>query len=192
MSLLLKLAMLFGGLSLLAVGGGNAVLPDMQRFAVEQHWMTERDFLALFTLSRVAPGPGSLIVTLIGQRVAGVPGAAVATLAMFFPSCLLVHLLARFWQRMRGAPWRSRAGAGGSRPDLCRRAGADAGYRAPAFRLCHHHHLHRAAVGHPAAPAAGAGRRRGGGVGNRGMTGVHCPPARIAPYAHPCPATASP
>ena len=112
MSLLVQLAILFGGLSLLAFGGGNAVLPDMQHAAVSRLWMTDRDFLALFALSRVAPGPGSLIVALIGQKVAGLPGAAVATLAMFVPSCLLVHLAARLWHRLRDASWRGIAERG--------------------------------------------------------------------------------
>jgi chromate transporter len=107
MSPLFRLAVLFSGLSLLAFGGGSAVLPDMQRAAMAQHWVTGREFVDLFGLSRVAPGPGSLIVTLIGQKAAGVPGAAVATLAMFTPSCLLVYLAARFWSRTREAPWRS-------------------------------------------------------------------------------------
>ena len=106
MSTLIRLAALFGGLSLLAFGGGSAVLPDMQRAAVASHWVTAQEFIDLFGLSRVAPGPGSLIVTLIGQRAAGVPGAVVATLAMFTPSCLLVHLAARLWHRTRDAPWR--------------------------------------------------------------------------------------
>jgi chromate transporter len=112
MNVLLRLAILFGGLSLLAVGGGNAVLPDMQHAAVARHWMSEREFLDLFALSRIAPGPGSLIVTLIGQKVAGVPGAVVATLAMFVPSCLLVHMAARLWHRLRDASWRGIAERG--------------------------------------------------------------------------------
>jgi chromate transporter len=110
---LLKLALLFGGLSLLAVGSANSVVPDMQRAAVGlNHWMTDRDFLDLFALSRVAPGPGSLIVALIGQNVAGLAGAAVAVLAMFGPTCVLVHFAASVWHRFRDAPWRARVERG--------------------------------------------------------------------------------
>ncbi|MCW3473516.1 chromate transporter [Limobrevibacterium gyesilva] len=112
-AILLQLAGLFLVLSLLAVGSANSVLPDMQRAAVQTyHWMTDREFLDLFAISRVAPGPGSLIVALIGQKAAGLPGAAVATVAMFTPSCLLVHLVARVWHRLRDAAWRERAEAG--------------------------------------------------------------------------------
>jgi chromate transporter len=85
----------------------------MQQAAVDRyHWMTDRTFLDLFAISRVAPGPGSLIVTLVGQRAAGLPGALVATLAMFGPSCLLVHFAARFWHRAREAAWRETAERG--------------------------------------------------------------------------------
>ena len=107
---LLQLAGLFSLLSLLAVGGGNGVLPAMQHAAVDvHHWVTDRQFLDLFAISRAAPGPGSLIVVLIGQKAAGLAGAAVAAIAMFLPSCLLVHLAARVWGRYHAALWRQRA-----------------------------------------------------------------------------------
>jgi chromate transporter len=112
-AVLLQLAGLFLLLSLLAVGGGNAVLPDMPRAVVDlHHWISAREFLDLFALSRVAPGPGSLIVALIGQRAAGLPGAAVAVLAMFGPSCLLVYGAARLWHRHREAAWRAKVERG--------------------------------------------------------------------------------
>ncbi len=104
---LLQLALLFGSLSLLAFGGGTAVIPDMQRAVVDvHHWLTAPEFLAFFAISRAAPGPGSLIVVLIGQKVAGIAGAVVAGLAMFGPSCVLVYVAARVWHRAGGAAWR--------------------------------------------------------------------------------------
>jgi chromate transporter len=106
-AILIQLAALFGLLSILAFGGGAGVIPDMQRAAVEHyHWMTGREFLDLFAISRAAPGPGSLIVVLIGQKAAGLAGAAVSFVAMFVPSCLLVYVVAHFWHRAGRAPWR--------------------------------------------------------------------------------------
>ena len=104
---LLRLAGLFGLLSMLAVGGGAGVIPDMQRAAVDRyHWMTAAQFLDMFAISRAAPGPGSLIVVLIGLKVAGLIGAAVSFVAMFAPSCLAVHFVARTWHNAAQAPWR--------------------------------------------------------------------------------------
>jgi chromate transporter len=105
---LLQLAVLFAGLSLLAFGGGTAVLPDMQRATVDlHHWLTAREFLDFFAISRAAPGPGSLIVALIGQKVAGLTGALVALIAMFAPSSILLYVAAQIWHRTAHTAWRA-------------------------------------------------------------------------------------
>ena len=102
-----QLLLLFGSLSLLAVGGGNGVIPAMQRAAVDvHHWMTAQQFLDAFAISRAAPGPGSLIVVLIGQQAAGLAGVLAAALAMYAPACLLVYAAAQVWRRYEHAPWR--------------------------------------------------------------------------------------
>ncbi|WP_428483685.1 chromate transporter [Rhodopila sp.] len=104
---LLQLAGLFAMLSVLAFGGGTSVLPAMQRAAVDQHhWLTAREFLDMFAISRAAPGPGSLIVLLIGLKAAGLIGAAVSFIAMFAPSCLAVHVVGRYWHRAARSTWR--------------------------------------------------------------------------------------
>jgi chromate transporter len=54
---LISLAWVFALLSILAVGGGTAVLPEMQRMTVNQfHWVTERQFRDIYSLGQVAPG----------------------------------------------------------------------------------------------------------------------------------------
>jgi len=110
MTTLLRIAGLFTLLSFLSVGGGNGVIPDMQRAVVDQyHWMTAREFLDSFAISRAAPGPGSLIVLLIGLKAAGVIGALVALLAMYLPSGLIVFFGARAWGSAARATWRAHA-----------------------------------------------------------------------------------
>jgi chromate transporter len=105
---LLQLIGLFAGLSMLAFGGGAGVIPDMQRAAVDQYrWLTAREFLDMFAISRAAPGPGSLIVLLVGLKAAGIAGAAVSFAAMFAPSCLAVHVVARYWHRAALSAWRA-------------------------------------------------------------------------------------
>jgi chromate transporter len=106
--ILLQLIGLFAGLSMLAFGGGTGVIPDMQRAAVDHyHWLTAREFLDCFAISRAAPGPGSLIVLLVGLKAAGLTGAAVSFAAMFAPSCLAAHVVARYWHRAGQAAWRA-------------------------------------------------------------------------------------
>jgi len=102
----LALVIVFAPLSLLAFGGGNSVIADIahQSIAV-RHWVSARDFADLFALSRAAPGPGSMLATLIGWKVAGLAGAVIATIAFYLPSLLLVYGAARLWARWRGAAW---------------------------------------------------------------------------------------
>lgn len=104
---LLALAAIFSKLSLLAVGGGNTVIPDMQREVVEVHgWMSATDFTTLFALAQAAPGPNLMICTLIGLNVAGLPGAMVATLGIVGPSSALTIATVSVWHRFRNAAWR--------------------------------------------------------------------------------------
>jgi chromate transporter len=103
---ILQLVMDFLPLSLMAVGGGVSVLPEMQRNVVEAHgWMTAAQFSELFGLANASPGPNIIIVTLVGWQVAGVAGALMATLAFCLPSCLLTFYLYRAWQSFRGEAW---------------------------------------------------------------------------------------
>lgn len=110
---LVRLAAIFGELSLLAVGGGNTVLPEMQRQVVSvQGWMPASEFAALYALAQAAPGPNMLVSTLIGWRVAGLAGAVTATLGICLPSCVLTFFTAHAWHRFRDAPWRRTVQAG--------------------------------------------------------------------------------
>lgn len=105
---LLPLALQFALLSLIAVGGANAVVPEMHRFFVErQGWISESEFADLFAIAQAAPGPNVMIVGLLGWRVAGLLGAVVATVAMCGPSGLLTYCVGQVWHRFRGAPWRA-------------------------------------------------------------------------------------
>lgn len=104
---MLHLATLFGSLSILSIGGGNTVLPEMHLQAVKTYgWVTGSQFADLFAISQAAPGPSILIVTLIGYAAAGWPGALVATVAMLVPAGALVYFTARFWNGAKDAAWR--------------------------------------------------------------------------------------
>lgn len=108
MQLLTDLLEVFGGLSFLAVGGGNAIIPDIYHQAVlTSHWLSASQFAALFTIAQIAPGPSMLIVPLIGWTTAGWGGALAASVGMFVPSCFLGYLVSLIWNRFREKPWRS-------------------------------------------------------------------------------------
>src|SRR5262249_20134610 len=57
-----------------------------------------------FAISRASPGPGAMLVTLIGWKQAGWAGALAATVAIFLPSSLLCYRVAKVWNRYRGRP----------------------------------------------------------------------------------------
>lgn len=109
----ITLAVQFAILSLLALGGANAVVPEIHRQAVElRGWMDERQFADMFAISQAAPGPNVMIVTLVGYHVAGFWGAVVTTLAMCGPTAVLAAYLSRTWDRFRDKPWRIAVQAG--------------------------------------------------------------------------------
>ncbi len=110
---LVSLAAIFSQLSLLAFGGGNTILPEMQRQVVEVHqWMSKADFSALFALAQAAPGPNMMIVTLIGWHVAGWPGVIVTSIAKFGPSSIVTVAAMHAWERFKDHPWRRYIQAG--------------------------------------------------------------------------------
>jgi chromate transporter len=103
---ILTLFWTFALMSLFAVGGANAAIPEMHRIAVEvQHWMTDKQFADIFAISQMSPGPNVLIVTLIGYSVAGIAGALVATLAMCGPTAVLAYYVSRLLMRSSHSRW---------------------------------------------------------------------------------------
>jgi chromate transporter len=105
--LLARLGWRFVVMAFLAIGGANAVVPEMHRQVVEvERWMSDGEFAAFFAIANAAPGPNLLIVTLVGWHVAGIAGALVSTLAMIGPTSLLTYAVLQVWNRFRDAPWR--------------------------------------------------------------------------------------
>jgi chromate transporter len=107
MSPLVSLFSLFAVLSLFAVGGAQAAIPEMHRVAVDvMHWLSDRQFADMYAISQLSPGPNVIIVALIGFHVAGLAGAGVAITAMCGPTCVLAYFVTRVWDRFKQARWR--------------------------------------------------------------------------------------
>ena len=107
MNTLVQIAAAFGLLSILAVGGGAAVLPEMKETVVGQHhWLSDDQFVHVYSLGQIAPGPNMLMVQIIGDRVAGISGALVALFAFFAPASILTYATGRLWDRLGDWPWR--------------------------------------------------------------------------------------
>lgn len=107
MIILLTLAIVFTQLSLLAFGGGNAILPEMQHQVVSVHqWLTATEFSAMFAMAQAAPGPNMMIVPLVGWHVAGPAGLLITSLAKFGPSSIITIFALKFWHNFKDNPRR--------------------------------------------------------------------------------------
>lgn len=101
---LIDLVSFFLGISLLAVGGGNATLPAIQQHSVDAGWVSKEQFLHVYALGQVAPGPSTMYVAGIGFTVAGWAGAIATGLAFVVPSSIVVVLAGSAWSRWHDAP----------------------------------------------------------------------------------------
>ena len=86
--------------SLLAIGGMNATLADIQRHAVDtRHWVTDQQFVTFFSITQASPGPNGMAVALIGFQAAGLAGALVTTFAKIVPSALVAYFVSDWVER---------------------------------------------------------------------------------------------
>ena len=91
----------FAKIGLICVGGGYASMPLIQAAVVDsQHWLTLSEFIDIFTISQMTPGPiGINAATFAGMKVAGLPGAVSATMGFVVPSFALCLIVARLFAR---------------------------------------------------------------------------------------------
>lgn len=99
----LQLFWSFLQIGLFSFGGGYAAMPLIQGQVVTSHgWLTMSEFTDLITISQMTPGPIAVnSATFVGLKIAGIPGAVVATVGCILPSCIIVTILAKLYLRYR-------------------------------------------------------------------------------------------
>jgi chromate transporter len=91
-----EMALHFMLLAAIAVGGLGSVIPEIQRYVVEQNgWFTARQFGEIYALSQVIPGPNVMIITMMGWLVSSWQGAILVTIALFTPGSIIATLVIR-------------------------------------------------------------------------------------------------
>jgi chromate transporter len=103
--LVLQLFLFFLKAGSLTFGSGLVIVPFLEKGLVQQTgWMNGRDFLVAVAVGMLSPGPVVITATFVGYLVAGLPGAAAATVGIFLPSFVLILIAAPLLQRYRGNP----------------------------------------------------------------------------------------
>ena len=98
-----QLFLSFLQIGLFSFGGGYAAMPLIQEQVTELHsWLSMSEFTDLITISQMTPGPIAVnSATFVGIKIAGVPGALLATLGCILPSCVIVTLIAKLYLKYR-------------------------------------------------------------------------------------------
>lgn len=100
---LLQLFISFLQVGALSFGGGYASMPLIQEQVINvHHWLTVSEFTDLISISQMTPGPIAVnSATFVGIKIAGIPGAIVATIGCILPSILLVTVISHFYLKYR-------------------------------------------------------------------------------------------
>jgi len=100
------LALVFLKIGSVLYGSGYVLLAFLRAdFVLRLGWLTDRQLLDAVAVGQFTPGPVFTTATFIGYLLGGVPGAAVATAAIFLPAFVFVAASHPFIPRLRRSPW---------------------------------------------------------------------------------------
>lgn len=105
-SSLWDIGLFFFKVGALTFGGGLTIIAFIQDQVVNQlQWISSAEFLEGLAIGQATPGPVIMVAAFVGYKVAGVAGAAVAALAIFLPSFLLMMAILPWLERFRALQW---------------------------------------------------------------------------------------
>ena len=100
--MLLQLFILFFMIGTVSFGGGYAMLPVIEREVTGKGWITTTDFTEAVALAGMTPGSiASNSATIVGYKVAGIPGSIISSIAMSLPSLILMLVIALFFYKLQ-------------------------------------------------------------------------------------------
>lgn len=102
----LDLFLSFLKVGLFSIGGGYAAMPLIQSQAIDTYgWLSLNEFTDLVSIAEMTPGPIAVnAATFIGTRMAGLPGALIATFGVILPSLVIVSLLFLIYKKFGKLP----------------------------------------------------------------------------------------
>ena len=87
---------------LFSIGGGLATVPFLQDMAVKYGWFTVDQLSTMIAISESTPGPiGINMATYVGNIVAGIPGAIIATLSLVAADVIIIIIIANNFQKFK-------------------------------------------------------------------------------------------
>lgn len=94
-------------ISAFTFGGGFVIVSLMQKKFVDQlHWLEEEEMLDMTALAQASPGAIAVnAAILVGRKVAGGAGMAVAVLGTILPPMVVLSVISLAYQAFASNPW---------------------------------------------------------------------------------------
>jgi len=91
----------FFKIGLFTFGGGYAMIALLEEeFIQRRRWLDKDEFLDMAAIAESTPGPVAInSATYLGYKLAKVPGAATATVAVCLPSFLIIYAISLFFEQ---------------------------------------------------------------------------------------------
>lgn len=100
---IMNLFSIFFRIGLFTLGGGYAMIPQIEAEIVDRHkWLDRKEFLDLIAVAQTCPGALAINISVfVGYKLGKLPGAIVATLGVAMPSFVIILAIAMFFHQFR-------------------------------------------------------------------------------------------